>query len=168
MIVSMVVAMSRNSVIGRDNGLPWRLSTDLKRFKTLTMGKPIILGRKNYDSIGRALPGRPNIVVTRNPDFSADGVIVTSSIEEAFDRAVTEAEGLGVDELCVIGGGKIYAQAMDRADILHVTHIDAEIEGDTVFPPIDPKMWEITSETAVPAGEKDDFATRYVVYRRKG
>ncbi|MDO6963443.1 dihydrofolate reductase [Rhizobium alvei] len=166
MIVSMIVAMAQNRVIGRDNDLPWRLSTDLKRFKALTIGKPIILGRKNYDSIGRALPGRPNIVVSRNPEFAAEGVIVCPSLDAAMARAEIEAARLGVDEICVIGGGTIYAQAMDRADILHVTHVDAEIEGDTHFPAIDPEIWRAEEIETVPAGEKDDYPSRYVRYRR--
>ena len=161
MILSIIVAVTKNGVIGRDNGLPWRLSTDLRRFKALTMGKPILLGRKNYDSIGRALPGRPNIVITRDPDFSAEGVIVVHSLEDAIRRGEDEAAALGAGEVCVIGGG------LDRADILHVTHIDAEIDGDTHFPPIDPAIWEAVASENVPAGEKDDFPTRFATYRRR-
>jgi dihydrofolate reductase len=164
--ISIIVAIAENGVIGRDNGLPWRLSTDLKRFKALTIGKPIILGRKNYESIGRPLPGRPNIVVSRNPDFSGEGLIVVPSLEAALAAARIEAVRLGVDEICVIGGGQIYAQALDISDVLHVTHIAANIAGDTVFPAIDPKVWIAGEEIAVPAGEKDDFPTRYVVYHR--
>src|SRR5689334_803102 len=112
MIVSQVVAMAENHVIGRDNGLPWKLSSDLKRFKALTIGKPVIMGRKCFESIGRPLPGRPNIVVTRNPDFAAEGVIVAHSLDAALDRAEDEARSLSVNEVCVIGGGEIYRQAM--------------------------------------------------------
>lgn len=167
MIVSMVVGVTRNNVIGRDGGLPWRLSTDLKRFKALTMGKPVVMGRVCYDSIGKPLPGRPNIVITRNPGFAPDGIIVVHSLEEAMTRAEREAAALGVDEICVIGGGVIYREAMDRADVLHVTHIETEISGDTFFPEIDPSVWEAGPAEHVPAGEKDDYPTVFVTYRRK-
>lgn len=167
MEISLVVALTRNHVIGRDGGLPWRLSTDLRRFKSLTMGKPVVMGRVCYDSIGKPLPGRPNIVITRNPDFAPEGVVVCHSFEEGMARAATEAARLGVDEVCVIGGGVVYREAMDVATVLHVTHIDAEIDGDTVFPEIDPAIWVAGPAEEVPAGEKDDYPTRFVTYRRK-
>jgi dihydrofolate reductase len=167
MEISLVVALTRNNVIGRDGGLPWRLSTDLKRFKALTTGKPVLMGRVCYDSIGRPLPGRPNIVITRNRDFAPDGVIVAHSLEDGLERAAIEAERLGVDEIAVIGGGVIYREAMERATILHVTHIEAEIDGDTVFPEIDPAIWQAGPAETVPAGEKDDYLTRFVTYRRR-
>jgi dihydrofolate reductase len=167
MIISLVVAMAENRVIGRDNGLPWRLSTDLRRFKALTIGKPVVMGRKCYESIGKPLPGRPNIVITRNPDFTADGVIVAHSLDHALDRAEDEAKAIGTDEICVIGGGEIYRQAIDDADVLHVTHVLADPEGDAYFPEIDPEIWEADHQEDIPKGEKDDFATRFVIYRRK-
>jgi len=167
MDISLVVAVTRNHVIGRDGGLPWRLSTDLKRFKALTVGKPIVMGRVCYDSIGKPLPGRPNIVITRNRDFAPEGVIVTHSLEEGLERAAVEAKALGIDEIAVIGGGVIYREAMDRATILHVTHIEAEIDGDTVFPEIDPTIWQAGPAESVPAGEKDVYPTRFVTYRRR-
>lgn len=165
--ISFVVAITENNVIGRDGGLPWRLSTDLKRFKALTLGKPVVMGRVCYDSIGKPLPGRPNIVITRNPDFEAEGVIVAHSLEDGLKKATAEAEKLAVDEICVIGGGVVYREAMDRATILHVTLIKAAIEGDTFFPAIDPAIWQAGDAEDVPAGEKDDFPTRFVTYRRK-
>ena len=167
MDISLVVAVTRNHVIGRDGGLPWRLSTDLKRFKALTMGKPVVMGRVCYDSIGRPLPGRPNIVITRNPDFAPEGIIVAHSLEEGMERAAVEAGRLGVDDIAVIGGGVVYREAMDRATILHVTHIDAEIDGDTFFPAIDPLIWEAGPAETVPAGDRDDYSTRFVTYRRR-
>jgi dihydrofolate reductase len=167
MDISLVVAVTRNHVIGRDGGLPWRLSTDLKRFKALTMGKPMVMGRICYDSIGKPLPGRPNIVVTRNRDFSPEGVIVAHSLEDGLERAEAEARALGVSEIAVIGGGVIYRETLDRATILHVTHIDAEIAGDTVFPVIDPLVWEAGPAESVAAGEKDDYSTLFVTYRRR-
>lgn len=168
MDISLVVAVTRNNVIGRDGGLPWRLSTDLKRFKALTMGKPVVMGRVCFDSIGKPLPGRPNIVITRNRDFNAEGIIVCHSLEDALTRAEVEAGRLGAREIAVIGGGVVYREAMDRATILHVTHIDAEIDGDTVFPPINLDIWAAGPVEAVPAGEKDDYPTRFVTYRRRG
>ena len=165
--ISFVVAIAENNVIGRDGGLPWRLSTDLKRFKTLTMGKPVVMGRVCYDSIGKPLPGRTNIVITRNPDFEPEGVIVVHSLEDALEEAFAEAERLGVNEICVIGGGVVYREAMKLATILHVTHITASIQGDTFFPAIDPTIWQAGEAEDVPAGEKDDFPTRFVTYRRK-
>ena len=165
--ISFVVAIAGNNVIGRDGGLPWRLSTDLKRFKALTMGKPVVMGRVCYDSIGKPLPGRPNIVITRNVEFRPEGVIVVHSLEDALDAAFAEAEKLGVNEICVIGGGVVYREAMKLATILHVTHIRAAIEGDTFFPEIDPAIWQAGEAEDVPAGERDDFPTRFVTYRRK-
>ena len=167
MDISFVVAMTENNVIGRDGGLPWRLSSDLKRFKALTIGKPVVMGRICYESIGKPLPGRPNIVITRSMDFRPEGVIVVHSLEDAMDVAIAEAEKLGVDEVCVIGGGIVYREAMELATILHVTHIEATIEGDTFFPEIDPAIWEAGEAEQIPAGEKDDFSTRFVTYRRK-
>lgn len=167
MDISFVVAMTENNVIGRDGGLPWRLSSDLKRFKTLTIGKPVVMGRICYESIGRPLPGRPNIVITRSMDFKPQGVIVVHSMEDAMDVAIAEAEKLGVDEVCVIGGGVVYREAMELATVLHVTHIEATIDGDTFFPEIDPAIWEAGEAEEIPAGEKDDFSTRFVTYRRK-
>lgn len=167
MEISLVVAVTRNNVIGRDGGLPWRLSTDLRRFKALTLGKPVVMGRVCYDSIGRPLPGRPNIVITRNRDFTGEGLIVAHSLNDGLAAAEAEALRLGVDEICVIGGGVVYREVMDRATILHVTHIEAEIEGDTFFPAIDPAIWEAGPAEHVPVGEKDDFPTRFVTYRRK-
>lgn len=166
MKISLVVAMAENGVIGRDNGLPWRLSSDLRRFKALTIGKPVVMGRKCYQSIGKPLPGRPNVVITRDRSYRPDGVIVVHSYEEAIAVATAEAEKLGADEIAVIGGGEIYQLAMDTADLLHVTHIDAVIGGDTWFPPIHPEVWKPQSEEAVPAGEKDDYPTRFVTYSR--
>lgn len=165
--IVLVVAVARNGVIGRDGDLPWRLPSDLKRFKQLTLGRPVLMGRKTWDSIGRPLPGRPNIVVTRDPAFSAPGADVVSSLDEGLAAARREASKLGVDEVCVIGGGQIYAQVFDRADILHVTRVEADIEGDTRFPDIDPAVFEKAVEEPIPQGEKDSHAMGFVTWRRK-
>lgn len=159
MSIALVVAMAENGVIGREGGLPWRLSTDLKRFKALTMGKPVIMGRKTWESLGRPLPGRRNIVITRNAGYTAGGAEVASSLQAAL--------ALASDEANIIGGGEIYRQAMEMADRLHVTHVLAEIDGDTYFPPIEPESWKPVFEEEVPAGEKDVYATLYVVYERR-
>ena len=165
--IVLVVAVSRNGVIGRDGDLPWRLPSDLKRFKALTLGKPVLMGRRTWDSIGRPLPGRPNIVVTRDPAFSAPGAEVAASLEAGLAAARREAAALGVDEVCVIGGGQIYAQVFDRADILHVTYVEADIDGDTRFPDIDPALFEKVVEEPIPQGEKDSHAMRFVTWRRR-
>jgi dihydrofolate reductase len=167
MKISLVVAMADNGVIGRDNALPWRQSSDLKRFKAMTMGKPVVMGRRCYASIGKPLPGRPNIVITRNRDFTAEGVTVAHDYDAGIALAAEEAKRLGVDEICVIGGGEIYRIAIETADLLHVTHVLAEIEGDTFFPAIDPEIWAAGEAEELPAGEKDDYPTRFTTYRRR-
>lgn len=162
--ISLVVAIAANGVIGRDGDLPWRLSTDLRRFKALTLGKPIVMGRKTWESFPRRpLPGRTNIVITRQQDFADEGAVVARSLDEALAIAAGEAP----DEICVIGGGQIFGEAMARADTLHVTHILAAIEGDTFFPRIDQTAWRRGTAERVPAGERDSHATEYAVYSRK-
>ncbi|MGE0502957.1 MAG: dihydrofolate reductase [Rhizobiaceae bacterium] len=167
--ISIHVAIAENGVIGRSGGLPWRLSTDLKRFKADTMGKPVVMGRKTWESFPkRPLPGRANIVVTRNPEFRPDGADVARSLDEAVKLATVRARcAAGGDEVCVIGGGEIYHQALPFADRLHVTHVMASLDGDTAFPAIDERHWLAVSSEEVPAGEKDSHATRHVVYERR-
>lgn len=168
MQIAIYVAIAENGVIGRDNGLPWRLSTDLKRFKATTMGKPIIMGRKTWESIGRPLPGRASIVVTRDANFRAEGADVVTSLEDGITLATARGRCMpGADEACVIGGGEIYRQALTFADRLYVTHVLAEIDGDTLFPPIDAAVWEAVSTETYPASDKDTHATRYTVYERR-
>ncbi len=165
MDIAIYVAIAENGVIGREGGLPWRLSTDLKRFKADTMGKPIIMGRKTYEGIGRPLPGRLNIVVTRDKGWHADGIEVAHSLEEAITLARVRGRCMaGAGEVCVVGGGEIYAQALPLADRLHVTHVLATVDGDARFPPIDPAIWRVVRSEDFPAGEKDSHATRYTVY----
>jgi len=165
--IVLVVAVAQNGVIGRDGDLPWRLPSDLKRFKQLTLGKPVVMGRKTWDSIGRPLPGRPNIVVTRDASFAAPGATVVSSLDEGLAVAQREAEALGVDEVCVIGGGQIYAQVFDRADILHVTRVEADVAGDTRFPAIDPAVFEKIADEPIPQGEKDSHAMHFATWCRR-
>jgi dihydrofolate reductase len=166
--VELVAAVARNGVIGRQNGLPFRLSTDLKRFKALTIGKPVIMGRKTFESIGKPLPGRINIVISRNGGWAAEGVVTAASLDDAIRMASAAAHASGAQAVCVIGGGEVYAQAIARADVLHITHVDADPDGDTMFPAIDPDRFEECGTEQVPAGEKDEFATRFVTYRRRG
>ena len=166
--IIIVVAMAENGVIGRDGDMPWKLSTDLKRFKALTMGKPLVMGRKTFESVGgKPLPGRPHVIVSRGPAIDVPGVETRASLEAALERATAIAGASGVDEVCIAGGGEIYRQALPLADELHVTHVDAVIDGDTVFPAIDPALFALVEETAFAAGEKDNYPTRYAVYRRR-
>ncbi len=169
MLVSIHVAIAENGTIGREGGLPWRLSTDLKRFKADTLGKPVVMGRKTWESFPkRPLPDRLNIVVTRDPSYRAEGADVVTSLEDGLTLARVRGRCMAeADEICVIGGGQIYAQAMPMADRLHVTHVLAPIDGDTSFPPIDPETWRVVSSEDIPAGEKDSHATRHVVYERR-
>jgi dihydrofolate reductase len=169
MDIAIYVAIAENGVIGRDGGLPWRLSTDLKRFKADTMGKPIVMGRKTWESFPRKpLPGRQNIVITRDRAYSAEGADIVHSLDDALMLARgREGAMADADEVCVIGGGEIFAQTLPRAHRLHVTHVLAEIDGDVFFPPIDPARWRAVREQDVPAGEKDSHATRYAVYERQ-
>jgi dihydrofolate reductase len=156
----LVVARGANEVIGVDGDLPWKLSSDLKRFKAITMGKPVIMGRKTWASIGKPLPGRPNLIVTRDADFKADGASVWSNLEVAIAAGYAMAHASGMDEVCVIGGGELYAQTIDKADRLYVTDVDARPNGnsDAVFPKIHVDQWREMAREDFPAGPKDDHA----------
>ena len=165
MPISIVVAVAENGVIGAAGDMPWRLRSDLKHFKAVTLGKPIIMGRKTWHSIGRALPGRMNIVISRDAEFVAEGATVAGSLQAALDLAQGDAGEGG--EICIIGGGQIYAQAMALADRLYVTHIQAAIDGDTVFPAIDGSVWHQTDVSAPVRGEGDSAAMVFAVYERK-
>ncbi|MBX3596877.1 MAG: dihydrofolate reductase [Rhizobiaceae bacterium] len=163
MRIVFYVAIASNGVIGFEGDLPWRLSSDLKRFKAQTMGKPLIMGRKTWESLPRKpLPGRLNIVVTRSLDFVADGATVAHSADEAL----AVAERSGAAEAAVIGGGELFRMLFDRADTLNVTHVLGEVAGDTFFPPISPTHWEVVESADYPAGENDSHATRHVIYDR--
>lgn len=142
MKVSMIVAMATNRVIGRDNKLPWYLPNDLKYFKQVTMGKPILMGRKTFESIGKPLPGRCNIVMTRDQSWSAEGVRVAHSLEDAVSLASQIAEIDGQDELMIIGGDQIYQLALPKADRLYLTEVHAEVEGDAFFPEFERGQWK--------------------------
>ncbi|MEP1208781.1 MAG: dihydrofolate reductase [Rhizobiaceae bacterium] len=165
--VSIVVAVAENGVIGLEGDMPWQLSTDLKRFKALTIGKPMIMGRKTFMAIGKALPGRTSIVVTRDKSWQAEGVVPVHSLETAFSVAKEVAQAAGVEEVCVVGGGDIYRQSIEFADVIHLTQVHATPSGDTVFPEISSTIWQEINRENVPAGEKDTAETTYIVYERK-
>lgn len=160
MKISMIVAMGENHAIGKDGGMPWHLPADLKYFKQVTMGKPIIMGRRTFESIGKPLPGRRNLVITRAEDFAAEGVEVYGSPQAALD-AVSD-----VEEAMIIGGGKIYAELLPQADRLYITFIHADFEGDTFFPEIG-NEWREVSREDFPADEKNPVAQSYVVLERR-
>lgn len=162
--LSIIAAVAENGIIGAGNAMPWKLSSDLKRFKALTMGKPVIMGRKTFESIGKPLPGRANIVVSRQRGFAPKGVTVVGSVDAALVTA--EEKAAGGDEIMVIGGGEIYRSAIDRADRLYITHVEAAPEGDTHFPAIDPAIWRATTAERLPSGPKDSEASTFVIYER--
>ncbi|GLQ54565.1 dihydrofolate reductase [Devosia nitrariae] len=165
--IAMIAAVAENGVIGRDQTIPWRIPSDMAYFKRTTMGKPIVMGRKQYETVGKPLPGRTNIVVTRQTDYRPDGVIVMNDLETAIARAKTIAEADGVGEVMILGGGEIYRQAMPLADRLYISHVALSPDGDVTFPAIDPDHWRIVDELAVPPSEKDAAAFRVKVYERR-
>ncbi len=164
MIVACIVAMAANRVIGRDGGLPWRLPADLKRFRRATTGHPIIMGRRTWESIGRPLPGRTSIVVTRRPDYEVpEGVLIAGSLSEAL-AAAAEAEGSGT--VYVIGGATLYAEALPRADRLLLTLVHDSPAGDVDFPPLDEQDWTLVEEEERPADEKNAHDLTFLTYER--
>jgi dihydrofolate reductase len=160
MKTAFVVAMDEQGLIGRDNDLPWRLSADLQYFRRITMGKPILMGRKTHESIGRALPGRQNIVVSSLADYQAEGCDVVNSIESALKLAAD------ADEIMVIGGSSLFEQMFDIVDKLYLTRVHAELEGDTWFPEWDKTQWQLISQESHPDDEKNDYAYSFEVYQR--
>ena len=158
--IALIAAMAENGVIGRENRLPWRLPADLRRFKSVTMGKPVIMGRKTYESIGKPLPGRSNIVVTRDPDYRAPGCQVVHSLEQALEA------GAGHAEVMVIGGAKLYRQALGRAQRMYLTLVRAEVEGDTLFPDIEPQQWRELERESHRADEKNQYDYDFVILQR--
>lgn len=162
----LLVAVAENGVIGRDNALPWRLKSDLQRFKALSIGKPVLMGRKTYVSIGRPLPGRTNIVLTRDAAFTAPGAVVARGLDAALDVARGDALRRGADAVMVIGGTDLFLQTLPLADRLEVTHVHAQPDGDTFFPPIDPQLWREAAREDHKAGPQDDADFTYVTYQR--
>lgn len=159
--VSLIAAVARDRVIGRDGTLPWRLSSDLRRFKSLTLGHPVIMGRKTHESIGRALPGRLNLVLSKTVrDFP--GVTVVEDLGTALDRGREHS-----DLVFVIGGARVYEAALEFATRLDLTWVQAQVEGDVRFPAFDCADWRVVEESALPASEGDEFATVYRRYARR-
>lgn len=161
MEISIIVAAAQNDVIGKDNRLLWRLSNDMKHFKALTMGKTVIMGRKTFESIGKPLPGRRNIVVTRNNDFRAEGVEVAHTPREALEAAGTDGE------IFIIGGGHLYNHFWNKAGLLYLTRVHAVIEGDTLIPEVSPGEWTETNREYHEADEKNEYGHTFITYRRK-
>jgi len=166
MRISIIVAAAENGVIGAGGAMPWRMSSDLKRFRALTMGKPVVMGRKTFQSLPKALDGRDNIVISRDGSFRAEGAETVSSLVEALTLAIAHATRRGCDEVLVIGGGEIYAAALPRADRVYLTRIHAAPPGDTTFPTLDGAKWRLLSEEAIPQGPKDDYAATLMIFER--
>ncbi len=170
--LALVVARARNGVIGRDGGLPWRLRSDLQQFKAITVGKPCLMGRQTWESLPlKPLPGRLNIVLTRDQSYEADGMargaLVCASLDEAIEIAREQAAEDGMDEICLIGGAQLYADALPRAKRLYITEVEAEPEGDTLFPTFDEAAWIETSSERHEPGEKDDHAFTFRILDRR-
>lgn len=161
MRVSLIVAMSENRVIGRDGQLPWHLSADLRRFKRLTMGHHIIMGRRTFESIGRLLPGRITVVVTHQPDYDAGEALIAHSIDEALRLAAND------DEAFVIGGGQVYGQALPTVDRIYLTRVHAEIHGDAVFPEWQFDAWQVVEQSRHSADEQNEYEHSFLVYDRQ-
>lgn len=166
--IAMIAGVAENGVIGSDQTIPWRVPSDMAFFKQTTLGKPIVMGRKQYETVGKPLPGRTNIVITRQQDYQPDGVLVFHDIETALAQARQIAEADGVDEIMIIGGGELYAQLMDRADRLYITHIDLSPAGDVRFPAIAPEQWTVVDLPEVAPSPRDEASYRVKVYERRG
>jgi dihydrofolate reductase len=166
--IVIIVAVAENGVIGRDNTIPWKQKADQQRLKALTMGKPIVMGRKTFESLRRPLPGRTNIVITRDAAYRAPGAIVTSSFENACAVALGDALRRSATDIMMIGGVDVYVRSLPIADRLEITEVHATVEGDTRFPAIDPAQWQEISRVRNPAGPDDNADFSYVTYRRRG
>lgn len=162
----LVVAVAENGVIGRDGTMPWRLKSELQHFRRRTMGHPVLMGRRTFQSLARPLPGRTNIVVTRDPGFSAPGAVVVSSLEAGLRAARGDALRRGAGAIMVIGGAEIYARTLPAADRLELTLVHARPDGDTLFPPVDPSVWRETGRTEVAPGPGDEAGYTLLTYEK--
>lgn len=162
MEIALICALADNRVIGRDNQLPWRLPADLRHFKQVTMGKPVVMGRRTYESIGKPLPGRTNIVLTRAGDFAPEGVLVAHD----FDQAIAHAEQLGAEQCMIIGGAEIYALALPLAKRLYLTHVHADVDGDAHFPSVMWGDWREVKRESFPAGDGNEAPFSISEYER--
>ncbi len=165
--IVLIAAVADNGVIGAQGTIPWRLKSDMQRFKAMTIGKPVVMGRKTFTSLRRPLPGRTNIVVTRDASFRSPGAVVTTSLAAAMAAARGDALRRSVAEVVVIGGAEIYAQCMNSSDRIELTEVHIRPEGDTYFPAIDPSAWEAVARADHPPGPEDSAAFSYVTYRRR-
>ncbi len=163
----IVAAVARNGVIGRDNGLAWRLSSDLKRFKALTLGKPLLMGRKTFESIGRPLPGRQTIVITRDRSAQISGVVIAHDLEAGLSAAQAAARRMRASEVIIAGGGQIYAQCIGEAHRLHITEVDLAPDGDVLFPHIDPALWFEKLREKHSRSANDEAAFSFVTHERR-
>lgn len=166
--IALVVAATRNGIIGRDGDMPWRMPSSLKRFRALTMGRPMIMGRKTYEAIGRPLDGRDSIVVTRSTTFRAPGAHVVPSLEAAFVLALRLARKRGTNEIIVAGGGEIYRAALPYATFVHLDRIETELDGDTAFPALDPAEWREVERRTIDPSPRDQFPAVAVLFSRIG
>ncbi|MCR9213124.1 MAG: dihydrofolate reductase [Proteobacteria bacterium] len=166
MILSAIVAVSENNVIGVGNGLPWRLSNDLKWFRQTTMGKPIIMGRKTFESLPRILPGRTNIIITRDPDYQIEGAIVTHSLEAAIEAAKNLENESNSSEVVIIGGAEIYRQSMSLLDRIYLTRVHADVAGDTYFPDLEMENWSKDFAERHEKSEKDAYDHSFTILNR--
>jgi dihydrofolate reductase len=162
----LVAAVAENGVIGRDGGLPWRLPSDLRRFRAITLGHPVVMGRKTYIAIGKPLPGRTNIVLTRDTTFAARGVVSAPDLDAALMVARGDSRRRGVRHIMIIGGGELYGETIDRACRLEITRVHARPTGDSIFPAIDPAQWRETARCEYPAGPGDDAPFTTLAYER--
>lgn len=166
MDVSFVVAVAENGIIGNGNELPWRLSSDLKRFRQLTMGKPIIMGRKTFQSIGKPLDGRANIILSRDKEFSHEGLFVVQDVSAALELGTREAEKSGCTEIMIIGGAQIYSAFMPFATRIYYTQVHAQPEGDASFPSLNLDLWDEVERDFVKAGPKDSSDVTNILYQK--
>lgn len=165
--VAMIAAVGQNGVIGANGGIPWRIPADMAFFRATTLGKPIIMGRKQFETVGRSLPGRTNLVVSRRKDFQPDGVIVIDDLAAAIDHARAIATAEGAPEAMVIGGGEIYRQAIGQADRLYISHVALAPAGNVLFPAINPDQWEVVGAPVIPASPRDEAAFEVRIYGRR-
>jgi dihydrofolate reductase len=164
--IILVAAVGENGVIGRDNALPWRLKSDMQHFRKVTTARPVVMGRKTFASIGKPLKDRTNIVISRNSDYAAPGIVVAKSLEAALEAARGDALRRSADAIAIIGGSGIFREMMNVADRLEITIVHASPQGDTFFPPIDPKIWRETARMRHPAAPQDDADFSLVTYMR--
>lgn len=167
MKIVLVAAVAENNVIGANGGMPWRLKSDLKHFRALTINKPVVMGRKTYESIGKPLKDRTNIILTTDLGLVVPGGVLARSMDAALDFARQDAKRRGVDEIMIIGGSDVFAATMPLADRLEITHVHASPEGDVLFPPIDPKVWREASRREYQAGPDDSASFTVATYLRR-